>query len=123
MNAAASTSRPQPVALVFELDRRRIQRALRERVRYRYVQPKVLREEGGDGAASGWRIVSPCCSRNVDPEGGEIDIAWLQPIADARWRLHMRDHKLATWVPFEDADTLTELLDTICLDPTRVFWP
>ncbi len=123
MSAAASTTRPQPLATVFELDRRRIQRALRERVRYRYVQPKVMGEVDADGEPAGWRIVSPCCSRNIDPDGGEIDIAWLQPLPDSRWRLHMRDHQLACWVPFEDADKLTELLDTICLDPTRVFWP
>ncbi len=95
MSAAASTTRPQPLATVFELDRRRIQRALRERVRYRYVQPKVMGEVDADGEPAGWRIVSPCCSRNIDPDGGEIDIAWLQPLPDSRWRLHMRDHQLA----------------------------
>src|SRR5665647_817969 len=39
----------------------RLERALRERVRYRYVQPRVLRE------GESFRIQSPCCSRNVDP--------------------------------------------------------
>jgi hypothetical protein len=35
--------------------------------------PRVLRE------GLGWKVVSPNCSRNIDREGGEIDIAWLVP--------------------------------------------
>jgi len=59
----------------------RILGALQERVRYRYVQPVVV------PAACGWKIVSPCCSRNVDPHGGIIDVAWLEPWMGG-WRLH-----------------------------------
>ena len=58
-----------PVARIHEMDRVRIERALHQRVRYRYVQPKVQRAEVG------WVITSPCCSRNIDPKGGVIDIA------------------------------------------------
>lgn len=90
--------------------------ALRERVRYRYVQPVVLPHENG------WRIVSPCCSRNVDPAGGVIDIAWLEP-AGAGWRLHARDHRRGQWVAHSEAAALIELLDIVCLDAERVFWP
>ena len=56
---------------LFDLTLRQIERALRERTRYRYVSPRVLRE------GQGFRIESPCCSRNVDTTGGVIDIAWL----------------------------------------------
>jgi len=113
--AAASSGRGSP-ARVFDMDRRRIERALRERVRYRYVRPRVMRE------VDGWRIVSPCCSRNIDSQGGVIDIAWLHndpPI----WRLYARDHERAIWVEHEQSEQLAALLDIVCLDPQRVFWP
>ena len=113
--AAASVARAVS-ALVLDMDRRRIERALRQRVRYRYVRPMVVRE------LDGWRIVSPCCSRNIDAQGGLIDIAWLcnePPI----WRLYARDHARAIWVEHERSQQLLDLLDVICLDPQRVFWP
>jgi hypothetical protein len=103
-------------ARILEIDGRRIERALRDRVRYRYVRPQVRRE------AEGWRIVSPCCSRNVDTEGGMIDIALLQPVP-AGWRLYARDHEQDCWHEYEESDKLYDLLDAICLDPLRVFWP
>ncbi len=107
---------PDGPGRVFDFDKRRIERALRQRVRYRYVRPKVLRE------VDGWRIVSPCCSRNIDADGGLIDIAWLRkdpPI----WRLYARDHARGVWAERERSERLDELLDAICLDPQRVFWP
>ena len=113
--AAAAVPHAVP-ARVFDMDRRRIQRALRQRVRYRYVRPQVVAE------VDGWRIVSPCCSRNIDAHGGVIDIALLRrepPI----WRLYSRDHARAIWVEHEQSQQLLELLDVICLDPQRVFWP
>lgn len=106
-----------PTGVVVSLEQTRIQRALRERVRYRYVQPQVLRE------GSGWRIASPCCSRNVDPAGGVIDVAWLQRLPRGGWRLHARDHARDAWLRHSESDQLVELLDTICLDPERLFWP
>lgn len=94
-----------------------IERALKDRVRYRYVQP-VVRQEG-----ESFRIEAPCCSRNVDPEGGVIDIARLTPAADGRWALALRDHAAKAWVPYADGLTLGEALDTLCVDAERTFWP
>jgi hypothetical protein len=54
-----------------ELDRRRIERLLKRRKRYRYVSPTV------EAVTSGYRVESPCCSRNIDREGGVVDVALL----------------------------------------------
>lgn len=94
-----------------------IGRALRNRVRYRYVHPNVTREPDG------YRIESPCCSRNVDPVGGVIDIAWLAQGADGLWRLYSRDHALRRWVEQNASEDLPALLDVLCVDAARVFWP
>lgn len=120
-------------AQVCDLIAWRVLRALAERVRYRYVQPRVWRE--GDG----FRIESPCCSRNIQHDGGVIDIAWLLPpgvphtteTGDAEgwpaaanlWRLYSRNHGQACWQLQEQADKLDDLLDVLCLDSQRVFWP
>lgn len=109
--------RAPEAARIHELDRRRIERALRHRVRYRYVQPQVQR-----APTCGWVITSPCCSRNVDPGGGVIDIAWLEPL-DQGWALHAKDHAQGDWLLQEEAATLQALLDALCVDPQRVFWP
>ena len=74
-------------AQVFDLLQHRLQLALRERVRYRYVKPTVLLEDGC------YRVQSPCCSRRIDPNGGLIDIALLVPQADNSWRLCARDRR------------------------------
>jgi hypothetical protein len=105
----------------------RLERALRERVRYRYVKPSVLRE------GESFRVQSPCCSRNVDATGGLIDIALLEPAAapfddeaskaPQRWRLCSRNHPGASWEPRYEDRQLDELLDLLCLDPDRLFWP
>lgn len=111
---------------VRDLVQHRLERALRQRVRYRYVRPRVLRE------GRGFRIESPCCSRNVDPGGGTIDIAWLEPCetpagaaADAApgWRLCQRDHANGRWVACVEHASLDDLIDLLCLDPERKFWP
>ncbi|WP_085315080.1 DUF3024 domain-containing protein [Derxia lacustris] len=99
------------------LDRKRIERAIKDRVRYKYVHPEVLPAEPG------WRIVSPCCSRNVDPDGGVIDIAWIEPLKAGGWRLHSRDHAKQAWVAQQDSLRIDALLEAIKLDPQRVFWP
>lgn len=123
-------------AQVCDLIAHRVRRALAERVRYRYVQPRVWR----DGDA--FRIESPCCSRNIEPGGGVIDIALLLPpgatagklewahddlahIAadDAQWRLYARNHDQGSWLFHEQAPQMDELLDMLCLDAQRVFWP
>lgn len=145
-HALRPTARAGSGAPVCDLIARRMQRALAERVRYRYVQPRVWR----DGAA--FRIESPCCSRNVEPSGGVIDIALLLPpgvaVADAtttstaatvdtdmadpianpvadvtQWRLYARNHAQGLWQFHEQAAQMDELLDLLCLDAQRVFWP
>lgn len=110
---ALQTTRP---ARVHDLTARRIERALARRQRYRYVQPVVRAHERG------WVIASPCCSRNVDPAGGEIPIAWLEPLGNG-WALHARRHAESSWVLHRQAPVLTELLDIVCRDESRLFWP
>lgn len=98
-----------------EVTYRRVVRALRARRRYRYVKPEVRRE--GDG----FLVLSPCCSRNVDAEGGVIPIAWLQR-AGYGWRLVRRDHANGQWVSCREG-SLASVLELLCDDPERVFWP
>jgi len=102
---------------VADFTRHQLERALRNRVRYRYVHPQVVRE------AEGYRIESPCCSRNVDPGGGMIDIAWLEQDTDGVWHLHARDHAACRWVEQCASQDLQTLLDVLCVDAARVFWP
>jgi hypothetical protein len=101
---------------VLDLDRLRIARALRRRIRYKYVQPRV--EAAADG---GWVVISPNCSRNVERDGGDIPIAWLQPI-EAGWLLHRRQHAERRWSAFACARSLPPLLDLLVLDSQREFW-
>ncbi len=116
MNAAvaAVATRQGPVG---DLTLHRMQRALRERMRYRYVQPRIQRE--GDS----FRIQSPCCSRNVDSKGGLIDIALLIPNGPSSWSLCSRDHVNQTWVAQLRAQSIDALLDALCVDDARQFWP
>lgn len=130
--ASAPTELPEPAGsvggLVHDFTQIRLERALLQRVRYRYVQPRVVRE------GETFRVESPCCSRNVDPDGGVIDIALLVPRAEhpggdaspgaatKGWRLCARDHASATWVPKFEHDRLDELLDLLCVDNGRQFW-
>lgn len=107
---------PSAVVAEGELLRRRVLRALARRARYRYVRPDV--QTSGEG----WVVTSPCCSRNVDPDGGIIDIALLQRTARG-WTLSRRDHAGASWVRHLKAARLDALLDALCEDPQRVFWP
>lgn len=116
MNAIGRRADPSPHAPVIAIDRARIARALRRRERYRYVRPRVERE------GAGWKIVSPNCSRNVDPAGGEIDIAWLVPTSDGRWLLHARDHAQGCWRLRVAGLTLADALARVCADPAREFW-
>lgn len=99
-----------------DLDARRIERALDQRVRYKYVHPRVLRE------GKGWKVVSPNCSRNIDRQGGEIDIAWLVPEPEAGWLLYSRDHALGCWLMRLQSPSLPALLTHLCEDPNREFW-
>jgi hypothetical protein len=120
--SGAAPDAPRP-GVVHSLDRLRIERALSQRTRYRYVQPKVVRE------GLGWKVTSPNCSRSVDHHGGEIDVAWLEPVNTDEdllegvmgWILHGRDHAKGCWRA-HSAGPLQELLDTLCLDRQREFW-
>ncbi len=103
-------------ALVLDLTARRIERALSRRVRYRYVQPHLT------AGPTGWIVSSPCCSRNVDPEGGDILIAWFERLDDG-WAVHWRAHSQDRWVLHSQADSLAPLLDVVCRDEERIFWP
>jgi hypothetical protein len=102
---------------VHDLMQHRLERALRERVRYRYVQPNVLVE------GNSYRIESPCCSRKVDPTGGMINIALLVPHEGNRWCLCSRDHVNHTWVARFQNESLDAVLDLLCVDSDRQFWP
>jgi hypothetical protein len=100
-----------------ELDRRRIERALETRQRYRYVQPSVV------PVAGGYRIESPCCSRNIDPEGGTIDVALLLYSNQfGHWRLFHKDHVRKSWEFHSTHARLHELLDRLNSDVDRTFW-
>ena len=112
--APVATVAASPVA---SLTLHRIRRALSERVRYRYVRPRVLQE--GDA----FRIQSPNCSRKVDPAGGVIDIALLLPHAANRWCLCSRDHAGRAWVAQLQNAPLARALDLLCTDPQRQYWP
>ena len=94
----------------------RIARALDQRTRYKYVQPRVEPE------GAGWKIVSPNCSRNVDPAGGDIAIAWFVQGLDGRWQLHARDHGAGEWRPMAQGLSLHEALALVCTVPHREYW-
>jgi len=118
-NRPASRRGPPPAAgaNVFALDASRIHVALARRGRYRYVRPRVERE------SEGWKIVSPNCSRNVDPAGGDIDIAWFLPLGEGRWLLHARDHAARAWRATCGTRSLDAALSLVCEDADRVYWP
>lgn len=97
-------------------DCKRIERTLAQRERYRYVTPHVVMEENG------YRIESPCCSRNVDREGGTIDIAMLKYSAP-HWLLYRKDHEHMAWLLYEITESLNEALDILLPDTERIFWP
>ncbi len=99
-------------------DCKRIERALRQRERYQYVSPRVVPDEEDHG----YRVESPCCSRNVEPSGGIIDIA-LFKFSKPHWLLYRKDHEFRTWVLHSVTDTLNEALDILLPDRERVFWP
>jgi hypothetical protein len=100
-----------------DLDRKRIERAIAQRLRYRYVSPRVSAVTGG------YRIESPCCSRNIDANGGIIDVALIEFRDDTEtWHLHRKNHVLGKWEFHSAYDRLSELLDRLNADPERKFW-
>lgn len=113
MGAVVKFLAPQPN----EVDRKRIERGLEKRVRYRYVSPQVCPVENG------YQITSPCCSRNVDKSGGVIDIARLEYLeAERAWRLYRKEHDRSQWLLFGEFPTLADLLQLLNQDPERIFW-
>lgn len=100
-----------------DLDRKRIERGLENRKRYRYVSPLVK------ATAGGYHISSPCCSRNIDPEGGIVDVALLiHEVDTGRWQLYAREHAARRWGLHSIHEKLSDALEEINLDPERVFW-
>ena len=100
-----------------EFDLRRIARLLEKRVRYRYVAALVEPVKGGS------RILSPCCSRSIDRDGGIIDIARLEyDEVHGLWRLYRKDHTHDEWRCYHSATQLATLMDCLIQDPARVFW-
>lgn len=100
-----------------DVDLRRIVRALRQRQRYRYVEPQITGVDGG------YEIKSPCCSRRVDPEGGIIDIARIEfHAAEQCWWLLRRDHATNSWVFHAECASLAECLELLNADPVREIW-
>jgi len=100
-----------------EFDRKRIERGLALRKRYRYVSPSVRVVE------SGYLIVSPCCSRNVDPDGGLVDVALMvHAPGEAPWCLYRKEHSMHEWQLHSRHGRLAELLGELNDDPRRLFW-
>jgi hypothetical protein len=100
-----------------EFDRKRIERAITGRKRYRYVSPSVHTVGGG------YVVRSPCCSRSVDPDGGVVDVALLQyRNAPQPWVLYCKDHEAREWLLHAAYERLTELLEHLNTDPYRRFW-
>lgn len=100
-----------------ELDRKRIERALKSRKRYRYVEPLV------EPTADGYHIKSPCCSRNIDKTGGIVDVALLcHDRVNGMWRLLWKDHGKGAWDLHSVHQRLTAALHELNLDPERIFW-
>ena len=107
----------RPFAHPNDLDRKRIERALKARKRYRYVTPTVVTTAGG------YRIESPCCSRNIDPDGGVVDVALLRHDPDhARWELFRKDHGKGVWQLDTTHERLPQALERLNADPERTFW-
>lgn len=100
-----------------DLDRKRIERALEQRKRYRYVTPSVA------AVTDGYRITAPCCSRNIDPEGGIVDVALILFDADrSLWQLFRKDHDKDAWEHHSIFERLPDLLALLNADEDRQFW-
>ncbi len=100
-----------------DVDRKRIERALKARKRYRYVSPSVVAVDGG------YRVESPCCSRNVAVDGGIIDVALVLYHESAeKWHLYRKDHAQNLWECDSTYGQLRDLLERLNADPERIFW-
>lgn len=100
-----------------EVDRRRIERALKSRHRYRYVSASITAVGGG------YLVESPCCSRNIDIQGGLIEVALLHhDSASACWKVFRKDHRQCVWKLHSTHRRLAAVTDLLNADPERVFW-
>jgi hypothetical protein len=118
MNAAVRKSAALPSAQhPNEVDRKRIERAIEKRKRYRYVHPSV------QPIANGYCVRSPCCSRNIDADGGMVDVAIAQHAQGSRpWRLYRKVHSANEWLLHAEFERLGDLLEQLNTDPERLFW-
>jgi hypothetical protein len=117
LSATLSQAVVRPFAHPNDLDRKRIERALQARQRYRYVTPTVATVRGG------YRIESPCCSRNIDPDGAVVDVALVLYDAERSvWQLYRKDHANGIWELDSVHVRLFELLERLNVDPERQFW-
>lgn len=115
--AVVNTTVVGPFAHPNDLDRKRIERGLKARRRYRYVSPHVEKVPGG------YRITSPCCSRNIDPDGGIIDVALLlYDPGSVEWHLYRKDHGNDAWQLHSSHERLVNVLEYLSADPERMFW-
>lgn len=116
-SAVLSRNVARPFAHPNDLDRKRIERSLQTRKRYRYVTPRVVTTVGG------YRIESPCCSRNIDKDGGVVDVALLLHDPDgARWELFRKNHTTGLWQLDSTHERLPTALERLNVDPERTFW-
>ncbi len=116
---ATSNASPETAAGIYQpnaFDRKRVERALRERSRYLYVSPVVRTVEGG------FQVESPCCSRRIDADGGVVDIALLLCPQPGVWKLYCKDHSAAQWLLHGTYQWLVELLEELKNDPQQKFW-
>ncbi len=112
LNSAMSTPYPHPN----EVDRKRIEKMLKARERYKYVAPTV------EAIIDGYLVRSPCCSRTVDPTGGEIDIARIEFQPDGCWRLLQKNDELQNWRVHSEYLSLEKLLTRLITDHKKEFW-
>ncbi len=100
-----------------DVERKRIERTLGQRKRYRYVRPRVR------AVAGGYLIDSPCCSRNIDADGEVVDIALLLYGGEPQtWELYARDHRAQKWCWYASYVRISDLLGDLNADKKRVFW-
>ncbi|MCK1429151.1 DUF3024 domain-containing protein [Bradyrhizobium sp. 87] len=109
-------SREVPVGLIphpNELDRKRIERALIFRKHSPSVTP----------VKAGYLIESPCCSRNIDNDGGQIDVALFHYDAvSGIWKLFFKNHARGSWKFYSIFHRLASAIDELNTDPERPFW-